>query len=104
MFSRLRMVVLVMLLAAAVAYTLPTLAQDGAADNSIDCTPAEGEAVTIAAAYLYVEYNYTAGDVGVHGFFDDEGWSELCVYDPTGLVLAVKPQAQLKIDHIRYLL
>lgn len=97
MFNRMRMFMFVMLITAAVAYTLPTMAQDGTADNPIDCTPAEGETITIAAAYLYAEYNYTAGDIGVHGFFDDDGWSELCVYDPNGtLVLAVKPQAHLK--------
>jgi len=46
---------------------------------------------------LIIEYNFTDNDIGVHGGFDDHGWSEICVYDPNGTqVLAVKPQAQLK--------
>lgn len=67
------------------------------ATDQISCAPAPGEPATIAAAKLYVEYNATDEDLGVHGAFDDHGWSELCVYDPNGTqVLAVKPQAQLK--------
>lgn len=65
--------------------------------DSIPCEPAPGEAVEIAHANLIIEYHYTAGDMGVHGLFDDHGWSELCIYDPNGVqVLAVKPQSQLK--------
>lgn len=65
--------------------------------DSISCAPAPGEAVTIADAKLYIEYHFTAGDMGVHGLFDDHGWSELCVYDPNDVqVLAVKPQSELK--------
>jgi len=61
------------------------------------CLPAPRKTVTIATAKLIIEYNSTDDDIGVHGAFDDHGWSELCVYDPTGKqVLAVKPQAQLK--------
>jgi hypothetical protein len=46
---------------------------------------------------LYIEYNATDDDLGVHGAFDDHGYSELCVYDPNGVqVLALKPQGQLK--------
>jgi hypothetical protein len=65
--------------------------------DQITCAPAQGEAVDIATAKLYVEYNATDDDIGVHGAFDDHGYSELCVYGPDGtLVLALKPQAQLK--------
>jgi len=65
--------------------------------DRITCRPAQGETVTIATAKLIIEYNSTDEDIGVHGAFDDHGWSELCVYDPNGKqVLAVKPQAQLK--------
>ncbi len=65
--------------------------------GQITCRPAPGETVTIATAKLIIEYNSTDEDIGVHGAFDDHGWSELCVYDPNGRqVLAVKPQAQLK--------
>ncbi len=68
-----------------------------AQDSQMVCTPAPGEPVTIAEAKLIIEYNATDGDLGVHGAFDDHGWSELCVYDPNGaLVLAVNPQSQLR--------
>jgi hypothetical protein len=53
--------------------------------------------VAIATAKLIVEYNATDEDIGVHGAFDDQGWSKLCVYDPDGhLVLRARPQSQLK--------
>ena len=74
-----------------------TPSENPAASDSIACTPAPGEPNTIATAKLIIEYNSTDGDIGVHGGFDDHGWSELCVYDPNGVqVLAVKPQEQLK--------
>jgi hypothetical protein len=65
--------------------------------DKVTCAPAEGATVDIATAKLYVEYNATDEDLGVHGAFDDHGWSELCVYDPNGTqVLATKPQGQLQ--------
>jgi hypothetical protein len=65
--------------------------------DPVGCLPAPGESVSIATAKLIVEYNATDNDIGVHGAFDDHGWSELCVYDPNGtLVLAVRPQGQLQ--------
>jgi hypothetical protein len=67
------------------------------ASNQITCEPAQAVTATIATAKLIIEYNATDDDMGVHGAFDDAGWSELCVYAPTGKqVLAVTPQAQLK--------
>ena len=62
------------------------------------CEPlGNGRKVAIASAKLIVEYNATDDDVGVHGAFDDDGWSKLCVYDPDGHpVLKVGPQSQLK--------
>jgi hypothetical protein len=62
------------------------------------CEPwGNGKKVAIATAKLIVEYNATDEDIGVHGAFDDQGWSKLCVYDPDGqLVLRVSPQSQLK--------
>ena len=50
----------------------------------------------IATAKLIIEYNATDDDLGVHGAFDDHGWSELCVLDPTGRPIAVfDPRGQL---------
>ena len=58
---------------------------------------ATGDVVTLATAKLIVEFNATDNDIGVHGAFDDHGWSDLCVYAPDGtLVLAVRPQGQLQ--------
>ncbi len=66
-----------------------------AASDQITCAPVPG-AKKIAAAKLFIEHNATDEDTGIHGAFDDHGWSELCVYDPNGRqVLAVKPQGQL---------
>ena len=61
------------------------------------CGPwGNGKIVPIATAKLIVEYNATDEDIGVHGAFDDQGWSKLCVYDPNGdPVLRVSPQSQL---------
>jgi hypothetical protein len=67
-----------------------------AQDGQMDCALPEGEAAAIAEARLYIEYMSTDGDLGVHGLFDDHGWSELCVYDPNGApILIVTPQSQL---------
>lgn len=72
----------------------PTQVSDS---DQITCTSVTGATTIIGTAKLYVEYNATDNDLGVHGAFDDHGWSELCVYDPNGTqVLAVKPQGQLK--------
>jgi hypothetical protein len=50
----------------------------------------------IATAKLYIEYNAADDDIGVHGAFDDSGWSKLCVLDPSGRpILAVDPRGQL---------
>lgn len=63
--------------------------------DQITCTPVPG-AKKIATAKLFIEHNATDQDTGVHGAFDDVGWSRLCVFDPTGRqVLGVKPEGQL---------
>ena len=60
------------------------------------CAALMGDQVEIATAKLYIEYNFTDGDLGVHGLFDDTGWTVLCVYDPAGEpVLAVEPVGAL---------
>lgn len=84
---------------AAAAPTSPTEASaaNPPASDPMDCAPAPGKAVVIDTAKLYVEYNATDEDLGVHGAFDDHGYAELCVYDPNGVqVLALKPQHQLQ--------
>jgi len=60
-----------------------------------DGSPQGGQA-KIATAKLIIEYNFTDDDLGVHGAFDDHGWSELCVFDPNGCPIAVvDPRSQL---------
>jgi hypothetical protein len=55
-----------------------------------------GKTSMIATAKLIIEYNATDNDLGVHGAFDDQGWSELCVFDPHGRpIAAVDPLSQL---------
>jgi hypothetical protein len=50
----------------------------------------------IATSKLIIEYNSTDDDIGVHGAFDDSGWSELCVFAPNGRPIAVfDPKQQL---------
>jgi hypothetical protein len=60
------------------------------------CVPADDSPRTIAEAKLYFEYNATDDDTGIHGMFDDAGWSELCVYAPDGTqVLVTRPLGAL---------
>ena len=62
------------------------------------CKPgAPGTTKRIADAKLIIEYNFTDGDIGVHGAFDDDGWKVLCVFDPSKEpLLIVGPRDQLK--------
>jgi hypothetical protein len=61
------------------------------------CDFGSGNRTKIATAKLIIENNATDQDIGVHGAFDDDGWSRLCVFDPSGRpVLAVTPRSQLK--------
>ncbi len=67
------------------------------APESAKCEQARPNKTAIATAKLIIEYNSTDEDLGVHGSFDDSGWSELQVFDPHDrLVLSVNPQNQLK--------
>jgi hypothetical protein len=51
----------------------------------------------IATAELIIENNATDKDMGVHGAFDDDGWSKLCVFAPSGRpILHVGPKSQLE--------
>jgi hypothetical protein len=57
----------------------------------------DGKKAQIATAKLIIENNATDNDIGVHGAFDDHGWSKLCVYRPDGApLLIVSPEAQLR--------
>lgn len=68
-----------------------------AGNDQLSCAAASGATSVLPGTKLIFEYNSTDGDLGVHGLFDTTGWSELCVYDPSGKqILAVKPLSQLK--------
>jgi hypothetical protein len=60
------------------------------------CRRRPQQTTQIATAKLIIEYNSTDDDLGVHGAFDDHGWSELCVFDPSGRpILVTDPRSQL---------
>ncbi len=60
------------------------------------CTEKARRPTEIATAKLIIEFNATDGDLGVHGAFDDDGWSALCVLDPNGRpIAAFDPQGKL---------
>jgi len=62
-----------------------------------DPCPPTGHKAQIATAKLIIEFNATDEDIGVHGAFDDVGWSRLCVYSPDGApFLTVSPEGQLR--------
>lgn len=85
------------LLGLLIVISVQTACSDSASaqTDQITCTPVSG-AKKIATAKLFIEHNATDQDTGVHGAFDDVGWSRLCVFDPTGRqVLGVKPEGQL---------
>jgi len=80
-------------------YAVSASSRQGAAPDSESnaCTARAGPATKIGGAELFIEYNSTDGDVGVHGEFDDDGWKTLCVFDPTGRpILEVSPQGELR--------
>jgi hypothetical protein len=82
--------------AALVAVGLSRVESPGAAPSQNGCPPT-GQRAQIATAKLIIENNATDQDIGVHGAFDDHGWSKLCVYDPQGdPVLTVSPESQLR--------
>ena len=60
------------------------------------CTVPDGTGRAINHANLFIEDNAGDGDIGVHGYFDDHGWTELCVFDPAGaLILHVLPKGRM---------
>jgi hypothetical protein len=74
------------------------LASDQGDDRGLPevCRERPRQATPIATAKLIIEYNATDEDLGVHGAFDDHGWSELCVFDPSGRpIVVVDPRRQL---------
>jgi hypothetical protein len=89
------------LLAGVPALEAPALAQEATPVGSpvraaADCPPAEAASVPLAEARLFIEYNATDGDLGVHGQVGTEGFTLLCLIAPNGTpLLAVAPQGPL---------
>jgi hypothetical protein len=60
------------------------------------CQVPETSTREIVAAKLFIEDNTGDQDIGVHGYFDDHGWTELCVFNPSGaLILHITPDGQM---------
>ncbi|MDH3498993.1 MAG: hypothetical protein OEM97_02625 [Acidimicrobiia bacterium] len=106
---QLRLAALVLALAnlAAVAAISGSESEAAASDTQIQratdrhrprsCTATSGDTTEIATAKLTSSSTPANGDLGVHGQFDDTGWSELCVFDPSGRqILAINPHRQLR--------
>lgn len=74
----------------------PTSTTIASAAQSDGCTIDGDGAAPMATTKLIIEYNATDEDLGVHGQFDDDGWSELCVFDPTGTpTMVITPAGSL---------
>jgi hypothetical protein len=94
--KRVALIAVVAAAAAALAATALGRGDSTRAAAAQDPCQADGGRAQIATAKLIIENNATDQDMGVHGAFDDHGWSKLCVYDPAGTpVLTVSPEAQL---------
>jgi hypothetical protein len=57
---------------------------------------ASGEKAVLKEAKLNIEHNATDGDTGFQGFLDGEGWSNLQVTGPGGLVLRFQGKGSLR--------
>jgi hypothetical protein len=83
--------------AAALAAAGLSRIESPSAAGAQDPCQGSGQQAKIATAKLIIEFNATDNDIGVHGAFDDQGWSKLCVYSPSGArLLRVSPQGQLR--------
>lgn len=84
----------VVLAAAACGGSESAPANAAGGDSAAAACPTQGEG--FETAKLYVEHNATDEDTGIHGSFGAEGWSILCIWDPTGReVLVVDPLQRL---------
>ena len=84
-----------------------TAARDDDDDEVDECNRRSGPIVQLPTTKLFIEYNATNEDTGIHGDFVGLGWKKLCIYDPRGrLILEFKPQNQLKrllgMDGVRF--
>jgi hypothetical protein len=64
--------------------------------SACEIGPPEGETFEAEATKLFIEFNATDEDLGVHGSLDADGWKTFCFFDPNGRpVLEVGPQSEL---------
>jgi hypothetical protein len=60
------------------------------------CPEPDEDAGRVEEAKLYFEHNSTDEDTGFHGIIGQDGWSRLCVFDPTGAqILGISPSGSL---------
>ena len=81
------MVVLALVVAQAGAAIAQGATPEASPVAAADCLPEGAEPAPMPTAKLYIEYNATDGDLGVHGFFDTEGYAILCVFNPNGTAI-----------------
>jgi hypothetical protein len=55
-----------------------------------------GKVVPLKEAKLNIEHNYTDEDTGFQGFVDSEGWKELRMKGPNGVVLHLEADGKLR--------
>lgn len=58
--------------------------------------PWRGEVVALKDAKLNIEHNASDNDTGFQGFIDGEGWSELTIRGPEGVVLEINGEGALE--------
>lgn len=61
-----------------------------------DNASANGETVPLKEAKLNIEHNATNNDTGFQGFIDSEGWKQLNVRGPDGVVLSFQGKGKLR--------
>jgi hypothetical protein len=64
--------------------------------QTVLCPDPGDNAEPVEEAKLYFEHNSTDEDTGFHGLIGQDGWSRLCVYDPSGVqILGIQPSGSL---------
>ncbi len=77
-------------------YTILTIGCAAAFTASAHAQEPSGKAVPLKEAKLNIEHNYTDQDTGFQGFIDSEGWKELNMKGPNGVVLHLSAEGKLR--------
>jgi hypothetical protein len=57
---------------------------------------ASAQVRSFAAADVFFQFNATERDIGIHGFFDAEGWKQVRIVSPDGRIFEVAGKGSLK--------